>query len=262
VTKRWLSWILRRHIQSSSGQVETEAANRFADTAILAARELVISEGLDPLTLPRDQTIFEETFLFLRLSASVVFDSSYLKGLATLERQGDAQLELDGDWLTLQTALVANQLEFGSQCSAKFLDIGPTYELSALVDSVTLKLKARINITTMQVICCVCEIAHIGEVTISESGEVFRVEPDMAGTTGAEEEDPPPPYPLNSLLDVISELFLTRCKDALLVGLEQEAARRIHTALSQADLTKIASSYGRSYFRNVSNEPEPRLPLP
>ena len=48
---------------------------------------------------------------FIRLSASVTFLATSLKGMSTLRRKGDAILELDGDWLTLQTQLATTKIE-------------------------------------------------------------------------------------------------------------------------------------------------------
>ena len=48
---------------------------------------------------------------FIRLSASVTFLATSLKGMSTLRRKGDATLELDGDWLTLQTQLATTKIE-------------------------------------------------------------------------------------------------------------------------------------------------------
>ncbi|XP_037089926.1 uncharacterized protein LOC119110270 isoform X1 [Pollicipes pollicipes] len=257
ITKKWLSWMLRRRMQTSVGRVKTAEANSFVDATVEQTRELVKNEGHEVMKVPNDQTVFEEKFLFFRVSASVTFQSSYLKGLTSLERIGDAVLELDGDWLTLQTALAADQIECFSTCAARFMDIGPTFELTALVDAVTLKVKARINTATTQVIICTCELVHVGDMVVSESGEVLRVVPGGQADDGQDAAA----FPLTSLLAVVSELFVSRCRDNIIQLFECEAQRQLLTALQQADLERLVGMYGRSYFRSAA-EPEPKLPAP
>ncbi|XP_037089927.1 uncharacterized protein LOC119110270 isoform X2 [Pollicipes pollicipes] len=239
ITKKWLSWMLRRRMQTSVGRVKTAEANSFVDATVEQTRELVKNEGHEVMKVPNDQTVFEE------------------KGLTSLERIGDAVLELDGDWLTLQTALAADQIECFSTCAARFMDIGPTFELTALVDAVTLKVKARINTATTQVIICTCELVHVGDMVVSESGEVLRVVPGGQADDGQDAAA----FPLTSLLAVVSELFVSRCRDNIIQLFECEAQRQLLTALQQADLERLVGMYGRSYFRSAA-EPEPKLPAP
>ena len=54
-------------------------------------------------------------FLFFRFTASLSFRAASVCGLDTLHRQGDAVLELDGDWLTLQTAFAVDQIQVGPE---------------------------------------------------------------------------------------------------------------------------------------------------
>ncbi|KAF0292997.1 hypothetical protein FJT64_009115 [Amphibalanus amphitrite] len=249
VTKKWLSWILRRHVRSSVGRISTDEANGLADTAAQLARELVCAEGLDVLKLDDQETLYHDSFLFFRFTASLAFRATSVSGLESLRRQGDAILELDGDWLTLQTALTVDLIQCRSVCSAKLLDIGPRFELRGQLDSATIKTKARINTATTQVIVCTCEIVHLGELSISESGDVFRVLPAWPGDP--EEADGAAPFPFTSLLAVVSELFAWRCRDQVTCLLEAEAPRVLREALQRTDLAAVVSSFGRSYFRSA-----------
>ncbi|XP_037075598.1 uncharacterized protein LOC119096780 isoform X2 [Pollicipes pollicipes] len=152
IIKKWICWILKRHVQGNSGRAKTSDANRFVDSALEFARSIIKNEGLDPLKVADDETLFEEKLFFIRLSASVTFLATSLKGLSTLRRKGDASLELDGDWLSLQTQLTTTKIECMSNCTAKFMDLGPNFDLTVDVDAVTVKMKARINTSTMQII--------------------------------------------------------------------------------------------------------------
>ena len=83
--------------------------------------------------------------------------------------------------------------------------------------------------------------------SISESSEVFRVVPswpEAAEAGGA-------PFPFGSLLAVVSELFVWRCRDQVTRLLESEAPRVLREALQRADLGSVVSSFGRSYFRSA-----------
>ena len=50
----------RRHVQGNKGRAKTSDANRFVDNAMEFARSLIKSEGLDPLKVSDDETLFEE----------------------------------------------------------------------------------------------------------------------------------------------------------------------------------------------------------
>ena len=52
--------IPRRHVQGNKGRAKTSDANRFVDNAMEFARSLIKSEGLDPLKVADDETLFEE----------------------------------------------------------------------------------------------------------------------------------------------------------------------------------------------------------
>ena len=49
-----------------------------------------------------------------------------------------------------------------TNCTAKFMDLGPNFDLTVDVDAVTIKMKARINTTTMQIIIPSFEVVHVG----------------------------------------------------------------------------------------------------
>ena len=85
------------------------------------------------------------------------------------------------------------------------------------------------------------------EMSVSESGEVFRVVPSGLDA----EEEALPPFPLTSLLAVISELFVWRCRDQMTRLFESETPRLLRAALLRADLAAVVSSFGRSYFRSA-----------
>ena len=47
-------------MQGNKGRAKTSDANRFVDNAMEFARSLIKSEGLDPLKVADDETLFEE----------------------------------------------------------------------------------------------------------------------------------------------------------------------------------------------------------
>jgi len=239
IIKKWICWLLKKHVQGKSGRAKTSDANRFVDGALGFARNLVKSEGLDPLKVSDDETLFEEKLFFIRLSASVTFLATSLKGLSTLRRKGDASLELDGEWLTLQTQLTTTKIECTSNCTAKFMDLGPNFDLTVDVDSVTIKMKARINTSTMQIIIPVFEVTQVGDVDAEADGL----------------------FPIDSLMAAISELFIKRCKDSIVKVFEFEAQCQLEEALKRLDFTSIVRQYGRKYLSSAADHmPIPRLP--
>ncbi|XP_043210407.1 mite allergen Lep d 7-like isoform X2 [Amphibalanus amphitrite] len=230
IIKKWICWILKRHVQGNKGRAKTSDANRFVDNAMEFARSLIKSEGLDPLKVADDETLFEEKLFFIRLSASVTFLATSLKGMSTLRRKGDAILELDGDWLTLQTQLATTKIECNTNCTAKFMDLGPNFDLTVDVDAVTVKMKARINTSTMQIVIPSFEVVHVGDIDAEADGL----------------------FPIDSLLAAISELFIKRCKDSIVKVFEFEAQCQLEAALKRLDFTQIVRSYGRKYFKDAA----------
>lgn len=228
--KKWICWLLKRHVQSTTGRAKTSDANSFVDSSLQLARGLLKSEGLDPMKLADDESVFEEKVIFIRLSASLTFLATYMKGLSTLRRFGDASLELDGDWLTLDTQLTTTKIECGSNCTAKFMDIGPNFELTVDVDSVTVNMRARIHTVTMQIVISTFEVVQVGDVDAECDGL----------------------FPLDPLLGAISECFIRRCKNSIVKVFEFEAMCQLEAALKRMDFTQLVRSYGRRYLNNVT----------
>ena len=101
--------------------------------------------------------------------------------------------------------------------------------------------------------CTELRISTRSGMSVSESGEVFRVIPS------SQDDGDITPFPFTSLLAVISELFVWRCRDQVTRLFESETPRLLNAALQRADLATIVSSFGRNYFRSAV-EAEARSP--
>ncbi|CAG0891909.1 unnamed protein product [Cyprideis torosa] len=100
-------------------------ANEYMDQILENLREFMILNGMDTLPLPDQIEAFSEEFLGITWHGEASLTQGYIRGLETIHRSGDAELDLllDGG-INMKTELGFNDMDGGYLMHVDFMGIG------------------------------------------------------------------------------------------------------------------------------------------
>jgi len=127
---------------------EAGNANEFLDHMIAQARPAIASK--DPLTLPDATKGFEKKILGIRVHGEAAIYDGFLAGIQTIHRTGDAEMTQSPDMtkLVISANLGMSNLHGHYRMHAKFMNLGPTGEVSLKVSMVSCQLRVSVDLSS------------------------------------------------------------------------------------------------------------------
>jgi len=127
---------------------EAGNANDFLDHMISQARPAIAEK--DPLTLPDATKGFEKKVLGIRIHGEAAIYDGFLAGIQTIHRTGDAEMTQSADMtkLVISAHLGMSNLHGHYRMHAKFMNLGPTGEVSLKVSMVSCELRVSVDLST------------------------------------------------------------------------------------------------------------------
>ncbi|CAG0896648.1 unnamed protein product [Cyprideis torosa] len=122
-------------------------ANEYMDQILENLREFMILNGMDTLPLPDQIEAFSEEFLGITWHGEASLTQGYIRGLETIHRSGDAELDLllDGG-INMKTELGFNDMDGGYLMHVDFMGIGIDAYAAVWVYSLRMYMDATIKI--------------------------------------------------------------------------------------------------------------------
>jgi len=126
---------------------EAGNANEFLDHMIAQARPALAEK--DPLTLPDATKGFEKTILGVRIHGEAKIFDGFLNGIQTIHRTGDAEMTQSTDMtkLKITAKLGMSNLHGHYRMHAKFMNIGPSAEVSVKVSLVSVEIHVSVDMS-------------------------------------------------------------------------------------------------------------------
>lgn len=151
---------------------EAGNANEFIDHMISMARPTLAEK--DPLTLPEARHGFEKKILGITVHGEAKIYDGFLAGIQTIHRTGDSEMNQSPDMTSLQISahMGMSNLHGHYRMHAKFMNIGPTGEVSLKVSMVSCEIKVKVDLSTgkPKAVLETFDITHIGKIDVYFDG--------------------------------------------------------------------------------------------
>merc|ERR1712228_96530 len=150
---------------------EAGSANAFLDHMISQARP-TLSEK-DPLILPEARKGFEKMVLGIRVHGEAKIYDGFLAGIQTIHRTGDAEMtQPDMTKLLISAHMGMSNLHGHYRMHAKFMNLGPSGEISVKVSMVSCELRVSVDMSSGKPKATLehFDINYIGKVEIHFDG--------------------------------------------------------------------------------------------
>jgi len=127
---------------------EAGNANDFLDHMLSTARPAIAQK--DPLTLPDARKGFEKKVLGIAVHGEAKIYDGFLAGIQSIHRTGDAEMEQSPDMTKLKISahMGMSNLHGHYRMHAKFMNIGPSGEISLKVSMVSCELKVNVDMSS------------------------------------------------------------------------------------------------------------------
>jgi len=127
---------------------EAGNANGFIDHMISQARPTLAEK--DPLTLPDARKGFEKMVLGIRIHGEAKIYDGFLAGIQTIHRTGDAEMTQSADMtkLVISAHMGMTNLHGHYRMHAKFMNLGPSGEISLKVSMVSTELRVNVDLSS------------------------------------------------------------------------------------------------------------------
>jgi len=127
---------------------EAGNANEFLDHMISMARPSLAEK--DPISLPDASKGFEKGVLGVTVHGEVKIYDGFLAGIQTIHRTGDAEMEQSPDMTKLKISahMGVSNMHGHYRMHAKFMNIGPSAEVSLKVSMVSCELKVNVDMSS------------------------------------------------------------------------------------------------------------------
>lgn len=120
--------------------------NGIVDQLLEAARGEIKTLNLDQVALPDITEKFKKKVGPVHISGRFVATAGWAKSLSSIQRTGEATLNVDGDRIVVDVPLGVSDLQIGYNYKAKLGKIGPSGHLTATVASNAVNLRASLLI--------------------------------------------------------------------------------------------------------------------
>jgi len=150
---------------------EAGNANGFIDHMISEARPTLANK--DPLILPEARKGFEKIVLGARIHGEAKIYDGFLAGIQTIHRTGDAEMtQPDATHLVISAHMGMSNLHGHYRMHAKFMNIGPSGEISVKVTMVSCELRVSVDMSSGKPKATLehFDINYIGKVEIHFDG--------------------------------------------------------------------------------------------
>merc|ERR1719244_1097936 len=127
---------------------EAGNANEFLDAMIAQARPSLAEK--DPLTLPDARKGFEKKVLGVTVHGEAKIYDGFLAGIQSIHRTGDAEMTQSADMtkLKIKAKLGMSKLNGHYRMHAKFMNLGPSGEVSVQVSLVSVEIHVSVDLST------------------------------------------------------------------------------------------------------------------
>ncbi|UYV78142.1 hypothetical protein LAZ67_16000248 [Cordylochernes scorpioides] len=116
-------------------------ANEYVDQLLANVRQMVDERGMDPAELPEYRNHFNRSVMMVTWTGEVHLWNGTLRGLKSLYRAGECEVDADETRVTIVVRLGLKDLKLHYDGLVKFMSMGPTIGGGGTVDTVTFYLR-------------------------------------------------------------------------------------------------------------------------
>jgi len=164
-------------VNSASSTTTKNEANAFVDRLVDDVEEK-IRDQFDPAELPEGGFGFEKKILLVTIKGEMKFYEGWLVGLSTLHRVGTSRLTkvANGERKTVDVSstLGIDGLVGHYKAHAKFMDFGPSFEVTLSVPEVTVDIavQQQLHIEGSRPVLTHFDILNVGKVDVKVKGSL------------------------------------------------------------------------------------------